>query len=56
LTGTECVTKLIMALWDNLQRILTYQNTRFYEKDNDTVARYKREEMDRSIHIIWGKR
>jgi hypothetical protein len=55
LTGTECVTKLSMALWDNLQRIWTYRNTRFHEKDNETVARYKREEMDRRIHIIWEK-
>jgi hypothetical protein len=36
LIGTECVTKLIMALWDNLHRIWTYRNTRFLEKDNDT--------------------
>jgi hypothetical protein len=56
LTETECVMKLIMALWDNLQRIWTYRNTRFHEKDNETVARYKREEMDRRIHIIWEKR
>jgi hypothetical protein len=47
------VTKLIMALWDNLQRIWTYQNTRFHEKDNETVARYKREEMDRRIPKLW---
>jgi hypothetical protein len=55
LTGTECATKLIMALWDNSQRIWTYQNTRFHEKDNETVARYKREEMDRRINTIWEK-
>jgi hypothetical protein len=55
LIGTECVTKLIMALWDNLHRIWTYQNTRFHEKDNETIARYKREEMDRRIHAIWEK-
>jgi hypothetical protein len=56
LTGTECVMKLIMALWDNLQRIWTYRNTIFHDKDNETVARYKREEMDRRIHTIWEKR
>jgi hypothetical protein len=55
LTGTECVTKLIMALWDNLQRIWMYRNTRFHEKDNETVARYKREDMDRRIHKMWEK-
>jgi hypothetical protein len=44
-----------MALWDNLQRIWTYRNTRFHEKDNETVERYKREEMDRRIHTIWEK-
>jgi hypothetical protein len=48
--------KLIMALWDNLHRIWTYRNTRFHEKDNETIARYKREEMDRRIHTIWEKR
>jgi hypothetical protein len=55
LIGTECVMKLIMALWDNLHRIWTYWNTIFHEKDNDTIARYKREEMDRRIHAIWEK-
>jgi hypothetical protein len=55
LIGTECVMKLIMALWDNLQRILTYRNI-FHEKYNETIARYKREEMDRRIHTIWEKR
>jgi hypothetical protein len=55
LTGTEFVTKLIMSLWDNLQRIWTYRNKIFHEKDNETLARYKREEMDRRIHIIWKK-
>jgi hypothetical protein len=56
LIGTECVTKVIMALWDNLHHIWTYRNTRFHEKHNGTIARYKREEMDRRIHAIWGKR
>jgi hypothetical protein len=56
LIRTECVTKLIMALWDNLHRIWTYRNTRFHEKYNETIARYKREEMDRRIHAIWEKR
>jgi hypothetical protein len=49
------VTKLIMALWDNLQRIWTYRNTIFHEKDNETVARYQREETDIRIHTIWEK-
>jgi hypothetical protein len=56
LIGTECVTKLIMTLWDNVHRIWTYGNTRFHEKDNETIARYKREEMDRRIRAIWEKR
>jgi hypothetical protein len=55
LIGTECVTKLSMALWYNLHHIWTYRNTRFHEKDNETIARYKREEMDRPIHTIWEK-
>jgi hypothetical protein len=46
---------LIIAMWDNLQRIWTYRNTRFHQNDNETVARYKREEMDRRIPTIWGK-
>jgi hypothetical protein len=49
------MTKLILALWDNLQRIWTYLNTRFHKKDNETVARYKRDEMYRRIHTIWKK-
>jgi hypothetical protein len=56
LIGTECVTELIMALWDSLHRIWTYRNTRFHKKDNEKIARYKREEMDRRIHAIWEKR
>jgi hypothetical protein len=52
LIGTECVTKLIMALWENLHRIWTYRNTIFLDKYNETVARYKREKMDRRIHAI----
>jgi hypothetical protein len=55
LTGTECVMTLIMALWDSLQLIWTYRNTRFHKKENETVARNKREEMDRRIHTIWEK-
>jgi hypothetical protein len=55
LTGQECITKLIMSLWEHMDRLWTYQNNRYHENTNQQVARYKMEALDRSYDKIWEK-
>jgi hypothetical protein len=56
LIGTECVTKLIMALWDNLHRIWTYRNTRFHKKDNETILLVTKERRWTDGYTQYGKK
>jgi hypothetical protein len=55
LTGHECITKLIMALWDHMDCIWTYHNNRYHESTNQQVVRYKTEALDRRYDEIWEK-
>jgi hypothetical protein len=55
LTGHEFITKLIVGLWEHIDRILTYRNNRFHENTNEKVARYKTEASDRRYEEIWEK-
>jgi hypothetical protein len=41
LTGQECITKLIMGLWDHIDRIWTYCNKKYHENTNQEVVSYK---------------
>jgi predicted acyl esterase len=47
LTGQESVTKLIMGLWDHMDRIWTYRNNIYHANNIQQAARYKTEELDR---------
>jgi hypothetical protein len=55
LTGQECITKLILGLWEHMDRIWTYRNNRYHENTNQQVARYKTEALDRRYEEIWAK-
>jgi hypothetical protein len=37
--GQECITKMIMALWEHMDRLWTYRNNRYPENTNQQVAR-----------------
>jgi hypothetical protein len=47
LTRQECITKLILGLWEHMDRIWTYRNNTYHENPNQQVGRYKTEELDR---------
>jgi hypothetical protein len=55
LTGQECITKLMLGLWEYMDRIWTYCNTRYHENTNQQVVRYKTEALDRRYEEIWAK-
>jgi hypothetical protein len=55
LTGQECITKLIMALWEHMDRLWTSRNNRYHENTNQQVARYKMEALDRKYDEMWEK-
>jgi hypothetical protein len=53
LTGQECITKLIMVLWEHMDHIWTDHNNIYHENTNQQVARYKTEALDRRYEEIW---
>jgi hypothetical protein len=55
LTGPECITKLIMGLWDHMDCIWTYYNNIYHENTNQQVSRYKTEELYRGYEEICEK-
>jgi hypothetical protein len=56
LTGQECITKNILGLWEHIMyRIWTYHNNIYHENNNQQVARYKTEALDRRYEDIWEK-
>jgi hypothetical protein len=55
LTVQECITKLIMSLWEHMDLLWTYCNSRYHENTHEQVARYKMEALDRRYDEIWGK-
>jgi hypothetical protein len=55
LTGQECITKLIMSLWEHMDRLWTYCNNRYHENTNQQVARYKMEALDIRYDEMWEK-
>jgi hypothetical protein len=56
LTGQECITNLIMRLWEhNMDRIWMYRNTIYHENTNQQVARYKTEALERRYEEVWSR-
>jgi hypothetical protein len=55
LTGQECITKLILGLWEHMDRIWTYRNNIYHENSPQQVVRYKTEALDRRYEEIWMK-
>jgi hypothetical protein len=55
LTGQACITKLIMSLWEHMDRLWTYRNNRYNENTHQQVAKYKMEALDRRYDKIWQK-
>jgi hypothetical protein len=55
LTGQECITKLLMPLWEHMDRIWTYHNSIYHENTNQQVVRYKTEALGRKYEEIWEK-
>jgi hypothetical protein len=55
LTGQECITNIIMGLWEHMDRIWTYRNKRYHENTNQQVARYNNEVLDKRYKEIWEK-
>jgi hypothetical protein len=55
LTGHECITKRIMGLWEHMDCIWTYHNNGYNENNNQQVAIYKTEVLDRRYEEIWEK-
>jgi hypothetical protein len=55
LTGQECITTLILGLWEHMDRIWTYRNNRYHENTSQQVARYKTEALYRRYEEIWVK-
>jgi hypothetical protein len=41
LARQECTTKLILGLWEHIDRIWTYRNNKYHENTTQQVARYK---------------
>jgi hypothetical protein len=52
LTGQECITKIILGLWEHMDRIWTHRNDRYHDNTNQQVARYKTEALDRIYEEI----
>jgi hypothetical protein len=55
LTGQRCITKLIVSLWEHMDRLWTYRNNRYHENTHQKVARYNMEALDRRNDEIWEK-
>jgi hypothetical protein len=55
LIGQECITKLIMSLWEHMARLWMYRNNRYHENTNQQVARYKMGALDRRYDEMWEK-
>jgi hypothetical protein len=55
LTGQECITELVMGLWDHMDDIWNYCNDRYHENTNQQAERYKIEALDRRYDEIWEK-
>jgi hypothetical protein len=55
LTGQECITKLIMSLWEHMYRLWMYHNNRYHENTHQQVSRYKMEALDRRYDEMWEK-
>jgi hypothetical protein len=55
LTDQECITKLIMSLWEHMDRLWTYRNNRYHENTIQQVANYKMEALDRNYDKILEK-
>jgi predicted nucleic acid-binding Zn-ribbon protein len=55
LTGQECITKLIMELWEHMDRLWMYRNNRYHENANQQVLRYKTEALDIRYDDMWEK-
>jgi hypothetical protein len=55
LTGQECITKLILGVWEHMDRIWMYRNTIYHENTLQQVAQYKTEALDRRYDEIWVK-
>jgi hypothetical protein len=55
LTGQECTTKLVLVLWEHMDRIWAYRNNIYDESTTQQVARYKTEALDRGYKEIWVK-
>jgi hypothetical protein len=53
LTGKEYITKLILGLWEHMDRIWTSRNNIYHENTNQQVARYKTEALDRRYEEMW---
>jgi hypothetical protein len=54
LTGHECITKLIMRIWDHIDCIWKYRNKKYHENTNQKVVRYKTVALYRRYEEIWG--
>jgi hypothetical protein len=55
LTGHECITKLILGLWEHMDRLWIYRNNIYQENTNQQVARYKTEILDIRYEDIWDR-
>jgi hypothetical protein len=56
LTGQECITKLIMSLWEPIDRLWMYRNNKYHKNTNQQVARYKMEAFNRRYYDeMWEK-
>jgi hypothetical protein len=55
LTGQECTPKLIMGLWEHMDRIWMSHNNRYHENTNQQVVRNKTEALYRRYKEIWEK-
>jgi hypothetical protein len=53
--GQKWITKLMLGLWEHMDRIWTYRNNIYHENNNQQVARYKTEALDRRYEKIWVK-
>jgi hypothetical protein len=55
LAGQECITKLILGLWEHMDLIRTHCNNRYHENSTQQVAPYKTEALDIRYEEIWEK-
>jgi hypothetical protein len=49
------ITKIILGLWEHMDRIWTYRNNRYHENTNQQVVRYKTEALDSRYEGKWAK-